>query len=467
MVGLVGRDQTLFQHCSFIKNQIQGSTSSAPAKPTPSTAEVQIELDQNQSAAVNVGDIYVGVHQDEGFLLAEPERNAEEAAAASEALQWARSAPHASGAPLAHMSEICTLTTLDTPLTITPNLEYLCEFCNTRVHQDRSSGGRELLRCKCGHRRAPRGPMAAAAVAHMPSFLSSATSALAQQASLAASFFVSPGGPATGENRTFSNFVGIIKSLLVVARPVATTEPTPNSQYSSSPFVDKEFLHNKLDQSIAVVDGRGGAQSALRDVSAATLFDVAVLRCLHVPPWNEDGLFWAVSYFYHRLMEIRDYMQRTVALRQRSNSVPSAKQQPGSSGVPHTTPKATTAKLGNLTPASQREHLLSPMERSGSKRRRMAQASNSLDDAYKPPKFFLGGEKLRGADEVSPIHSPAVNHPRLQDVMFTFGEEEQRLLASNDSPTLSRTGLFPVTASNPVTPRERGMMRRNGEKGQV
>ena len=113
----------------------------APAKPTRNTSDTFSEMETLPSAPGNVGDIYTGAQLDEGFLLAEPERNAEEAQAAKEALHRAQTAPH-SGAPLAHMSEICTLTTLETPDTLTPSLEYICEFCNTKIQP----AEKELLR---------------------------------------------------------------------------------------------------------------------------------------------------------------------------------------------------------------------------------------------------------------------------------------------------------------------------------
>lgn len=36
------------------------------------------------------------------------------------------------------------------------------------------------------------------------------------------------------------------------------------------------------------------------DLSAATFLDVAVLRCLFIPQWQEEGVFWALQYLYHR-----------------------------------------------------------------------------------------------------------------------------------------------------------------------
>lgn len=36
------------------------------------------------------------------------------------------------------------------------------------------------------------------------------------------------------------------------------------------------------------------------DVCAATFLDVAVLRCLFVSHWQEDGVYWALHYLYNR-----------------------------------------------------------------------------------------------------------------------------------------------------------------------
>lgn len=38
------------------------------------------------------------------------------------------------------------------------------------------------------------------------------------------------------------------------------------------------------------------------DLNAATFLDVAVLRCLFVPQWCEEGVYWALQFFYHRFV---------------------------------------------------------------------------------------------------------------------------------------------------------------------
>lgn len=36
------------------------------------------------------------------------------------------------------------------------------------------------------------------------------------------------------------------------------------------------------------------------DVTRATFLDVAVVRCLFIPNWQEEGIYWALHYLYNR-----------------------------------------------------------------------------------------------------------------------------------------------------------------------
>ena len=47
------------------------------------------------------------------------------------------------------------------------------------------------------------------------------------------------------------------------------------------------------------VPGKGG-DGGHWDNCLATHFDVAVIRCLFVSRWSEDGIFWAVTYLHRR-----------------------------------------------------------------------------------------------------------------------------------------------------------------------
>lgn len=43
-------------------------------------------------------------------------------------------------------------------------------------------------------------------------------------------------------------------------------------------------------------------ESVSIDLNAATFLDVAVLRCLYVPQWCEEGVYWALQFLYHRFV---------------------------------------------------------------------------------------------------------------------------------------------------------------------
>ena len=47
------------------------------------------------------------------------------------------------------------------------------------------------------------------------------------------------------------------------------------------------------------VPGRG-EEGGHGDNCLATHFDVAVIRCLFVSRWSEEGVFWAVTYLQRR-----------------------------------------------------------------------------------------------------------------------------------------------------------------------
>lgn len=58
------------------------------------------------------------------------------------------------------------------------------------------------------------------------------------------------------------------------------------------------------------------------DVHAATFMDVAVLRCLFVAQWQEEGVYWALQYLYNRLRKINEETTVQQMPRRRSNSLP-------------------------------------------------------------------------------------------------------------------------------------------------
>ncbi|KAF5273419.1 hypothetical protein FQA39_LY07436 [Lamprigera yunnana] len=64
------------------------------------------------------------------------------------------------------------------------------------------------------------------------------------------------------------------------------------------------------------------SSSQTGDSSSATFLDVAVLRCLFVSHWQEEGIYWALHYMYNRLRDINEEMVGQQQPRRRSNSLP-------------------------------------------------------------------------------------------------------------------------------------------------
>ncbi|EFX80552.1 hypothetical protein DAPPUDRAFT_318531 [Daphnia pulex] len=62
--------------------------------------------------------------------------------------------------------------------------------------------------------------------------------------------------------------------------------------------------------------------SVLDDITAATFLDVAVVRCLFIPRWCEEGVHWALQFLFYRLQEISEEMRSRCPQRKRSSSLP-------------------------------------------------------------------------------------------------------------------------------------------------
>lgn len=50
----------------------------------------------------------------------------------------------------------------------------------------------------------------------------------------------------------------------------------------------------------ASISAAGAKPNSLTDPTLATFLDVAVLRCLFVPQWMEEGVFWALNFILRR-----------------------------------------------------------------------------------------------------------------------------------------------------------------------
>ncbi|XP_074114400.1 unc80, NALCN channel complex subunit isoform X13 [Cotesia typhae] len=65
-----------------------------------------------------------------------------------------------------------------------------------------------------------------------------------------------------------------------------------------------------------------GTGGGIVDIRAATFMDVAVLRCLFISQWQEEGIYWALQFLYNRLSKINEEISLQQQPRRRSNSLP-------------------------------------------------------------------------------------------------------------------------------------------------
>ncbi|XP_050510714.1 protein unc-80 homolog isoform X5 [Diabrotica virgifera virgifera] len=103
--------------------------------------------------------------------------------------------------------------------------------------------------------------------------------------------------------------------------PKAGTKP-PMQKVGSS--TDKDSLDSSKLPSTEAPAKEDMTKMAMHvyDSSAATFLDVAVLRCLFITLWQEEGIYWALHYMYNRLRDINDESVGQQQPRKRSNSLP-------------------------------------------------------------------------------------------------------------------------------------------------
>lgn len=81
----------------------------------------------------------------------------------------------------------------------------------------------------------------------------------------------------------------------------STERDSNNGSYQRSAFDDGGVGGGRDDDASG---SGGGGQGSLAtgkvDVLAATFLDVAVLRCMFVENWQEDGVYWCLHYMYNR-----------------------------------------------------------------------------------------------------------------------------------------------------------------------
>ncbi|XP_059612441.1 protein unc-80 homolog isoform X4 [Phlebotomus argentipes] len=73
----------------------------------------------------------------------------------------------------------------------------------------------------------------------------------------------------------------------------------------------------------SIDDGSRSPQLIKYDITAATFLDVAVIRCLFISHWQEEGVYWSLHYFNNRLRDISEEAAIPAPQpRKRSNSLP-------------------------------------------------------------------------------------------------------------------------------------------------
>ncbi|XP_044582754.1 protein unc-80 homolog isoform X6 [Cotesia glomerata] len=95
-------------------------------------------------------------------------------------------------------------------------------------------------------------------------------------------------------------------------------EKNQESVKQKPPPVTQEFEPEQNDTSQPNRTTGGG----IVDIRAATFMDVAVLRCLFISQWQEEGIYWALQFLYNRLSKINEETSLQQLPRRRSNSLP-------------------------------------------------------------------------------------------------------------------------------------------------
>ncbi|XP_031777864.1 protein unc-80 homolog isoform X3 [Nasonia vitripennis] len=130
------------------------------------------------------------------------------------------------------------------------------------------------------------------------------------------------------------------KPTLTIEQVTAISELDSYRQYEGRPLGqhDRDEQSGKYDQESATDGSRSKAPGQRCtsstnehaapsltvdfDVRAATFLDVAVLRCLFISQWQEEGIFWALQFLYNRLRRINEDSSVQQMPRRRSNSLP-------------------------------------------------------------------------------------------------------------------------------------------------
>lgn len=200
--------------------------------------------------------------------------------------------------PLADISEVSRLSTpADVP---SVSLEIFCEMCNTPVTGNQA--------CSCGNLKVSSGFNYAQlqdGLRAMQNRKDSDPKVPMKMAPMCTPVDFTP--PPSRKSRPQSLELSGSNSSSKIEDE--TYDDPSKGVFPSPPSPPPEMLKRRFPQ-------------RLNDVCSATLFDVAVLRCLFSPHWSEDGIHWALTYILTRLRQIADETIAAERVRQRSNSSP-------------------------------------------------------------------------------------------------------------------------------------------------
>lgn len=106
------------------------------------------------------------------------------------------------------------------------------------------------------------------------------------------------------------------------APPVQLPQPQPPPPPPPQPAPVVLLESTRDPGSVSALSEKG--DTPLSDPHEACYVDIAVIKCLLIKNWSEEGVFWAVRYLLNRLTDIRHYRSMHEGrMRNRSNSVPS------------------------------------------------------------------------------------------------------------------------------------------------
>ncbi|VDK60079.1 unnamed protein product [Anisakis simplex] len=214
-------------------------------------------------------------------------------------------------APLVHLQEICSGISADLD-TLSPGsgCEVICENCNTVVYRE----GTLVGVCKCKRK-------------------SSSSSCRFRIIPIPSPPKDLPASPQTEPSQTLSQpsqvptiqrdeSSSMCSGTTVIRRPTITIDSELAAEsVSKKEFDPLEDLSNSCD--VAQQVQRRTVFQPITDPHQATYMDVAVIRCLLIKHWSEDGVYWAMKYLLNRLAEIEAYRNSQEGMfRSRANSAP-------------------------------------------------------------------------------------------------------------------------------------------------